>query len=303
MIDLRTLETFYFVAQTGGFNRAAEKLHTTQPAVSARIAQLEQDLNVRLFDRNKHGSHLTAKGRDLLRYVEQMIALRVELVSAIAGDSSLRGNLHLGVSDTIVHTWLPELLKRLSVEYPGITLEIDVDASAGLAEALLNNTIDVALMMGPVTAGHVTNVHLCSYSLDFIVRSDFPALGAGASLRKLAEYPIITFARHTRPHSELKELFRKAGATGVRLFANASLSSIIRMTLDGLGIAAIPKEVAIEHLRSGHLRLLNHRETLPVLPFTASFVPRPDMPLSGMVAKLAQEVASDGAVGSKRPSR
>ncbi|OWV69675.1 LysR family transcriptional regulator [Rhizobium sp. R339] len=303
MIDLRTLETFYFVAQTGGFNRAAEKLHTTQPAVSARIAQLEQDLNVRLFDRNKHGSHLTAKGRDLLRYVEQMIALRVELVSAIAGDSALRGNLHLGVSDTIVHTWLPELLKRLSVEYPGITLAIDVDASAGLADALLNNAIDVALLMGPITAGHVTNIHLCSYPLDFVARSDFPEIGASMSLRKLAEYPIITFARHTRPHSELKEIFRRAGVTGVRLFANSSLSSIIRMALDGLGIAAIPKEVALEHLESGRLRLLAHEETLPVLSFTASFIPRPDMPLSGVVAKLAQAVANNGAAGSKHVAR
>ncbi len=294
MIDLRTLETFYFVAQTGGFHRAAEKLHTTQPAVSARIAQLEQELNVRLFDRSKRGSYLTAKGRDLLLYVEQMIALQVELVSAIAGDSALRGNLHLGVSDTIVHTWLPDLLKRLSAEYPGITLAIDVDASAGLADALLNNAIDIALMIGPIAAGHVTNIHLCSYSLDFIVRSDFPELGANMGLRKLAEYPIITFARQTRPHAELKELFRKAGVTGLRLFANASLSSIIRMTLDGLGIAAIPKEVVVEHLESGRLRRLTHEETLPVLSFTASFIARADMPLSGVVAKLAQEVASQG---------
>ncbi len=303
MIDLRTLETFYFVAQTGGFHRAAEKLHTTQPAVSARIAQLERDLNVRLFDRNKHGSRLTSKGRDLLRYVEQMIALRVELIAAIAGDSALRGNLHLGVSDTIVHAWLPELLKRLSAEYPGITLAIDVDASAGLADALLNNAIDVALLMGPITAGHVTNIELCSYPLDFIARSDFPTLDGSTSLRDLAEYPIITFARHTRPHSELKELFRRAGATGLRLFANASLSSIIQMTLDGLGIAAIPREVAIEYLKSGRLRLLAHEETLPVLTFTASFIPRPDMPLSGVVAKLAQEVASAGSFRHRFPPR
>ncbi|TBY42940.1 LysR family transcriptional regulator [Rhizobium leguminosarum bv. viciae] len=302
MIDLRTLETFYFIAQTGGFHRAALKLNTTQPAVSARIAQLEQDLNVRLFDRDKRGSHLTAKGRDLLRYVEQMIALRAELVSAVGGDSALRGILHLGVSDTIVHTWLPELLKRLSVEYPGITLEIDVDASAGLADALLNNAIDVALMIGPIAAGNVTNINLCSYPLDFIVRSDFPELGDNTSLRTLAEYPIITFARHTRPHSELKELFRKAGITRPRLFANASLSSIIRMTLDGLGIAAIPKEVAAEHLQSGRLRLLAHEETLPVLSFTASFVARPDMPLSGVVAKLAQEVASGDSGQRQRSS-
>jgi len=293
MLDLRTLETFYLVAQTGGFHRAAEKLHTTQPAVSARIAQLEQELNVRLFERDKRGSHLTTKGRDLLRYVERMIALRTELVLAVAGQPCLSGTVHLGVSDTIVHTWLPALLKRISQEYPAITLEIDVDASSHLTGALLDNSIDVALLMGPVNAGNVINTPLCSYPIDWIVPSNFPAGHKRISLADLANFPIITFARQTRPYCELKELFRAGGFDEVRLFANSSLSSIVRMTLDGLGVAAIPQEVVAEHLAKGELRVLRSEEQMPVMSFTASFIQRPDMPLNAIVAGLAQQVAAD----------
>lgn len=291
MIDLKTLETFYLVAQTGGFHKAAEKLHTTQPAVSARIAQLERELKARLFERDKRGSHLTVKGRELLRYAERMIALRTEMVLAVAGPAALAGTVQLGVSDTIVHTWLPELLKRLNQEYPAITLEINVDTSSSLAAALLDNTIDVALLLGPVTTANAISLPLCSYPISWVVPAEFP-LGRGqVALAELAAYPIITFARQTRPYWELTELFRKAHHQNVRLFANSSLSSIVRMALDGIGVAAIPQEVVAEQLAAGRLRVLTTDQEMPVMSFNASYIQRPDMPLNAIVAELAQKVA------------
>ena len=107
MIDLRNLETFYAVAQLGGCHRAAERLHTTQPAVSARIAQLEQQLKGRLFERDKRGCFLTIKGRQLLVYAEQMISLSAEMVEAVAGRTALGGTVQLGASDTRVTTATP----------------------------------------------------------------------------------------------------------------------------------------------------------------------------------------------------
>lgn len=291
MIDLRTLETFYVVAQTGGFHRAAEKLNTTQPAVSARIAQLEQELKVRLLDRDKRGSHLTTKGREMLGYVERIMALRTEMVTAIAGREGLGGTVQLGVSDTIVHTWLPDLLKRLNQEYPSITLEISVDGSANLANALVEGSINVALMIGPVNAGNATNLSLCDYPISWIVPAQLPLKPGPMTLEDLTEFPIITFARRTRPYWQLMELFTKAHLHKVRVFANSSLSSIIRMTLDGIGVAAIPSQVVTEHLATGQLRVVDTGHEMPVLSFTASFFNRADMPLNSIVAEIAQQVA------------
>ncbi|ANM14486.1 MULTISPECIES: LysR family transcriptional regulator [unclassified Rhizobium] len=297
MIDLRTLETFCIVAQTGGFHRAAEKLHTTQPAVSARIAQLEQELKVRLFERDKRGSRLTAKGREILKYAERMLALRTEMVLSVAGANALEGSVQLGVSDTIVHTWLPELLKRLNHEYPSITLEINVDGSANLAAALQENSIDVAFLMGPVISGNVANLPLCEYPLNWVVPADFPLGPQAVTLEELTAFPIITFARQTQPFRELTELFNKAHQQRVRLFPNSSLSSIVRMTLDGIGIAAIPVEVVSDHLASGKLRVLTTvGHTMPTMAFTASFIKRPETHLNGVVAQLAQKVAGHYAL-------
>jgi DNA-binding transcriptional LysR family regulator len=291
MIDLRNLETFYAVAQLGGFHRAAERLHTTQPAVSARIAQLEQQLKGRLFERDKRGCFLTIKGRQLLGYAERMISLSSEMVEAVAGRTALSGTVQLGASDTIVHTWLSDLLKRLSLEYPDITLEVNVDATPNLTSGLADGTIDVALLMGPVNASNAENLPLCSYPMSWIVSSDFQGGTENLTLKDLSQYPIITFARSTRPYIQLKEMFDQAHLHNVRIFANSSLSSIVRMTLDGIGIAAIPHHVVAEHLASGRLRKINTGHDMPVMPFTASFVRRVDMPLSEIVAELAQNVA------------
>ncbi|EMN5127586.1 LysR family transcriptional regulator [Burkholderia contaminans] len=292
MIDLRNLETFYAVAQLGGFHRAAERLHTTQPAVSARIAQLEQQLKGRLFERDKRGCFLTIKGRQLLVYAEQMISLSAEMVEAVAGRTALSGTVQLGASDTIVHTWLSTLLKRLSDEYPEITLEVNVDGTPNLTAGLADGTIDVALLMGPVNASNAENLPLCSYPISWIVSSDFECDSANLTLNDLARHPIITFSRSTRPYMQLKEMFDRSRMHYVRIFGNSSLSSIVRMTLDGIGIAAIPHHVVAEHLASGRLRRIDTGHEMPVMPFTASFVRRVDMPLSSIVAGLAQKVAA-----------
>jgi DNA-binding transcriptional LysR family regulator len=291
MIDLRNLETFYAVAQLGGFHRAAERLHTTQPAVSARVAQLEQQLKGRLFERDKRGCFLTIKGRQLLGYAERMMSLSSEMVEAVAGRTALAGTVQLGASDTIVHTWLSVLLKRLNLEYPEITIEVNVDSTPNLSAGLADGCIDVALLMGPVSASNAENLPLCSYPISWVVSEGFEIASDHPSLKDLANYPILTFARSTRPYRQLKEMFSDAHLHNVRIFANSSLSSIVRMTLDDIGVAAIPRYVVDEHLTSGRLRLVETGHEMPVMSFTASFIRRPDMPLNSIVAELAQNVA------------
>jgi len=272
MIELRTLETFYWVAHLGGFRRAAEKLNTTQPAVSARIAQLEQAFNTRLIDRDKRRSALTPKGVELFAYAERMLALRTEMIMAVTSAGTLRGTVRLGLSETIVHTWLARLVKRLHELYPAITLEIAVDVSSNLRDALLAGELDVALLLGPVSAAKIKNLALCSYPMAWIASPDLP----------IAPGPL-----------SLTDLFARVELPRPRFFANSSLASIVRMTLDGIGISAIPPAVIAEQLAAGRLRILDCATGLAPLVFTASYLDQPDNALAAIVALLAQAVATD----------
>ena len=151
MVDLRNLETFVWVAQLGGFRAAADKLHTTQPAISARIAILEDELRVKLFDREQRRATLTAKGFELLGYAERMLQLRADMMQAVTEKMAMRGLIRLGVAETIVHTWLSRLIERLHAVYPSITLEIEVDTTPNLRAALVAHQLDVAFLLGPVS--------------------------------------------------------------------------------------------------------------------------------------------------------
>ena len=109
MRDLRSLETVIWVVRLGGFRAAAARLNTTQSAVSARVAQLERELGIRIFQRGARVT-LTAEGSALLRYAEQMVDLREEMLRAIADPAAMRGLLRIGISETLAHTLLPRLV-------------------------------------------------------------------------------------------------------------------------------------------------------------------------------------------------
>ncbi|HYM04585.1 MAG TPA: LysR family transcriptional regulator, partial [Stellaceae bacterium] len=126
MVDFRALETFVSVAALGSFRGAAAKLNMTQPAISQRIAQLEDRLDAKLLERRSRAVGLTPAGRALLVYAEKLLRLRAEMMQALAERQGLSGVLRLGVSETIVHTWLARFIERLDKAHPLLALEIEV---------------------------------------------------------------------------------------------------------------------------------------------------------------------------------
>ncbi len=201
MLDLWTLEIFYWVVKLGGFGRAAEKLHTTQPAVSARIAQMEQGFGVRLIERDRNRAVTpTPKGLALLAQAERMLALQADIVATLAERGAVGGTVRVGVSETIVHTWLNRLMRRLHDAYPRAVLDITVDLSPGLLEALRAGEIDVALMLSPGAAPDLRIVDLCDYALAWAASPALPLPDGPLGLADLAAWPIITYSRPTLPH-------------------------------------------------------------------------------------------------------
>ena len=144
MIDLRNIETFFWVSTLGSFRAAAEKLNTTQPTVSQRIALLESGLSVRLFERGARGVTPTAKGQELHAYAERMLQIRREMVQVASEQQVMSGTVRIGVAETIVQTWLPSLIEQIHATYPALVIEIEVDTSLVLRNHLLSRQINLA---------------------------------------------------------------------------------------------------------------------------------------------------------------
>jgi DNA-binding transcriptional LysR family regulator len=301
MPEIRSLEIFFWVAKLKSFRGAAERLHTTQPAVSQRIAALETEFGLKLFDRAARSVSLTPKGRELLDYAERMLRLRAEMMRAVAAPAAFSGLMRLGVAETIVHTWLARFIEQVNATYPGVVLDIAVDVSPNLRDALVVHELDLAFLLGPVSQPGMTNYDLCRYPLAFVVRSDMDLGPEPVPLRRLIEVPIITFPKTTRPYIALRELLSRPELPPPRIFSNSSLSTIVKMTQDGIGISAIPPVVIQRELDAGELRLLRTETVLPDLAFTASLPVTPDSLIAEPIARLAVNIAKERA--KKRQKR
>jgi len=294
MVDFKALETFMWVATLRSFRGAAEKLNTTQPAVSMRIAQLEDFLGIRLIERDRRRVSPTQKGLEMLGYAERLMRLRAEMIDAVGDSSTMRGLVRLGVSESIVHTWLPVLIERVNAAYPNLELEIEVDISPNLHEQLLNKELNLGLLLGPISHPALQSRPLCSFPVGFVC-SDKIRFGKNRiELEDIAKWPIITFSRNTQPYSNVRELFERKGLRPT-IHASASLATIVRMALDGIGVAVIPSAIIDNIAFAGRLRVLKTRPELPKLNFVVSWPATPDNFAAQKVAEIAGKVAREKA--------
>jgi DNA-binding transcriptional LysR family regulator len=291
MTDFKAIETFMWVVTLGSFRGAAQKLNTTQPAISQRIAQLEREVGVKLLQRDRRMVLPTPSGRQMMVYAEKLIALRSEMLAVVGDRSAMRGVLRLGVAETIVHTWLSQLIKRVNHVYPNLSLEIEVDITSNLRTRLLAQEIELAFLLGPLTAPTISNRVLCDYAVDFLAS---PSLGLGnrrLTVHELAKFPIITFPRKTQPYEAVRALFNRPDLPPIRLHASASLATVIHMATEGLGIAVIPAAIVENELTNGRLQLLATDFSMQPLTFTASWLASPDSIAVERVAGLAAQIA------------
>ena len=302
MIDLRNIETFFWVSTLGSFRAASEKLNTTQPAVSQRIASLERDLGVRLFERDARGVTLTGKGHELLSHAERMLQLRRDMLQAAREQNVMRGPMRIGVAETIVQTWLSALVEHVHASYPALVLQIEVDTTPVLRSHLVSRQIDLAFLMGPVLESRFENLPLCAYPLAWVAS---PRLALGPeplTLQRIGTLPVITYPSSSSPYQLVRDMLTRAGVQAPRMYGSASLSMVVRMTLDCIGTSVIAPVFLDKELASGELRLLNvQADPLPDLAFTATWVQGPDSHAARAIALLAQQ-AAQGRLGPLPPA-
>jgi DNA-binding transcriptional LysR family regulator len=294
MLELRDIETFYWVATLGGFRAASEKLHASQPAVSQRILHLEDALGVRLFDRDTRGVRLTAKGQALLAHAERMLQMKHDMLLVAREQRAIAGRVGIGVAETIVQTWLPALLERVHTNFPDVVLEIEVDTTPVLRSHLLARQIDLAFLMGPIVEPNVENVPLCRYPLAWVASPRLELGPEPVPLEQVARWPIITYPSNSKPYQVVRAMLLGHGVRAPRMYGSASLAMAVRMTLDAIGTSVIAPVFLGKELAEGRLRLVRvDAGQLPDLDFTATWLRGADAHVAAVIARLAVQVAAE----------
>ncbi len=243
-MDTQALTAFLAVAESGSFSTAAERLFLTQPAVSKRIAQLEQQLGTRLFDRVSRRVRLTEAGEALLPRARQVLLDLEDMGRAISNlTGTVSGTLRIGTSHHIGLHRLPPVLRRFSRQYPDVKLDIHFIDSEEAWEAVLHGDLE----MGVVTLPPQPDPRLHSQAvwqdpLVFMAAPEHPlARLKRVPLETLTGYSAILPSPVTFTRRIVESLFEEQALTLNISMSTNYLETIHMMVSIGLGWSVLPE--------------------------------------------------------------
>jgi DNA-binding transcriptional LysR family regulator len=290
-MNLRFVEAFVVVARLKSFKAASDKLHTTQPAISSRIAALEEELGVKLFDRTSRAVTLTQKGSALLPVAENMLLLQQQMELAVDVPRSLTGTLRIGVMETVVHTWLPALLSRFSGQHPAVTIELISDITPALRDQLLKGRLDCAFLSEEITEGFIENRRLMTLRIGWIASPGLHIQETASSFADVAHLPFISFYRESSVYRSIIQL--ASGRTLPRISFFSSLTAMISLAKADFGIAPLPLAVIEPELARGELQLLDLHPPPLSLPIVGSIRADSPSPAAEAMIRLAEGICRE----------
>lgn len=229
MISDFRIRVFYEVAQQLSFTKAASRLNITQPAVTKHIREMEQQLNMRLF--NRHGNHitLTTAGQIVLRYATKIMnayrGMEVELSQVMEIEG---GMLRIGASTTVAQTILPRLLALFRKAYPDVEFSFIQGNSDFISQQIIAEAVDIAIVEGPAIHSQVTYSPFAKDELVLVTNADNKlAKKESISLNELYPIPLIMREAGSGTLDVVNRAMLNAGIDLTRLNIDIMLESTI----------------------------------------------------------------------------
>jgi LysR family carnitine catabolism transcriptional activator len=241
-VSLHTLRLFLRVAETRSFSEASRSENVSQPALSRSIRMLEEQLSVRLFDRDTRNVALTSAGLMLQPIAERLIsdydAAFTDLAQSISGE---RGHVAIGVLPSIAAGLLPAVLARFRAERPHVEVRVEDTLSDALGALLQERRIDFAIGIEPNPDRRLAFRPLFSDEFVLVFRRgdalDSPEPLPWAALKGL-NFIAMTPASSVRRTTDIA--FARADISLRPLYECAHISTVGGLIRAGLGISALP---------------------------------------------------------------
>ncbi|WP_295682590.1 LysR family transcriptional regulator [uncultured Nevskia sp.] len=254
-MNLNHLSIFQAVAGADSISRGAEQLHISQSAVSKQLADFEQALGLKLFDRLPRGVRLTEPGRLLLGYANRLFAIEAEAERALVDLRQLvRGRIIIGASRTIGSYLLPERLAAFRRQHPGVELELQVDNTNTIERRLVGGEIDLGFTEGVVNDAQLDYAIFAQDELVLIAHPAHAAvLQAPLSVSDLESFPMLMheIGSGTREVTEIALANRKIRIRPAMTLA--STEAIKQTVAAGAGLAFLSALSIQTELDAGRL--------------------------------------------------
>lgn len=275
-MKLHLLRYFAVLAEELHFGRAAERLAITQPPLSSGIKALEDELGVKLFERNSKHVALTAAGAAYL--VEVRVVLdRVDRAgdTARAVAAGLRGRLDIGFTGSMVYRDMPAIVRAFGERAPGIEVNLREMSSGEQIDALLHRQLHAGFINASVVPEPLRCLPLAQdHFVACLPRGHALAGAAQVNLRALADETFVMFARDVAPanHDNVVALFHRAGIHPHTRHATRQWLTVVALVAMGMGVALVPAtmaQAAVQGVRFVPIAHLEH-PTVGVLAWHAA---------------------------------
>jgi DNA-binding transcriptional LysR family regulator len=265
-LTFRQLRVFEAAARHESFARAAEQLSLTPPAVSLQIKELEENIGLPLFDRQRRRVSLTTIGEYFLVYARRLLDTLQEADDAMSRFVGLQsGVVNVGLVSTAVH-FMPSLLRQFEREHPGIEVKLLVARNREQMHELLgSNAIDVAVMGRPPRELQTHSEVIAPHPFVFVSSPTHPLLQIGhPPLSALEPYPLLLREAGSATRDAFEALVADQVFSPVRTMEIASNELIKQAVIADLGIAFLSLHSLGHAMTSGQLLLL-HVPATPVI--------------------------------------
>ena len=248
-MDTQFLKAFVEVADSASFSRAAETLHLSQPAVSKRIAALEEQLGKPLFDRIGRGVHLTEAGQTLLPYAKRVLREIEDSRRALTRlTGKVSGRLSIGTSHHIGLHRLPPVLRAYVNQYPDVDLDIHFMDSEDACHAVEQGKLELGIVtLPPAPLPHLEQRVVWPDPMSIVVAPNHPlAQQKKISVHDLADYPALLPDEKTYTHGIVRKAFNVLGLQPHVRLATNYLETLKMLVSIGLGWSALPDSMVDE---------------------------------------------------------
>ena len=258
-MDLKNIETFITVAETGSFTKAAQKLCYSQSTISFQIKQLEQQLGVSLFDRINHTIRLTPKGSEALTFAHQIMELTAYMGNIATGRQPLTGHIRIAMADSLCHWLFWDNFKSFHEQFPDISMAVTTTNTEEMFRMLNQNEADLVYTLDK----HIyDSQYIIAFekqvAVHFVISCEHPlAEKDSVKLEELLEIPFIL----TEKGMSYRKLFEEELASRsieIHPFLELGDTALIcRLLEQNMGISFLPDYVTEKSVQQNLIKRLN----------------------------------------------
>jgi len=254
-MDFDQLHTFLEIVRLKSFSKAAQTCYRTQPAISAQVRQLEQELRSELFERFGSRISLTTSGKIFAEYAGQMLDLRRRVQDAIAElETNPRGELVIAANEATCIYVLPKVFSEYRQQFPAVQLQVLRSYGSRVVEAVMENAADFGLTQLPVEEKRMQVVSIHTDEIRLIVPARHPLASRDAvTPRDLVEY-FLVLPKYGKTRTRLNEWLEPV-EDEIRISMELDSTEMMKhFVIAGLGVSFLAASTCREEVAAGKLR-------------------------------------------------